>query len=177
MCMVCVWWSASPSGGRELFKSEINDNYLSENARINNLQEVTLKLYLKDTPGLITTLLGSSASFMWLSVHLPARTLGACAAPLKIKSSLIMQIIHLLYFQHNTSYKRHNLLPSSLCQRRIEEWCSGLATVSNWKQLWKALQGLIVYCRGYTYITAQGAGTGEGGWLGRHVSPGGVCLA
>lgn len=116
---------------RELFKSEINDNYLSENARINNLQEVTLKLYLKDTPGQITasdrcpsgSRVSCCLSLSLLPVGFHLGTLGACDAPLKIKSSLIMQIIHLLYFQHNTnshgSYKRHNLLSGSLCQRRI----------------------------------------------------------
>lgn len=179
---VSVCAAASSAGQRELFKSEINDNYLGENARINNLQEVTLKLYLKDTPGPITL---TAPPPCWLPVRLLSGTLGACDAPLKIKSSLIMQIIHLLYFQHNTSYKRHNLLPSSLCQRRTGGWATS-PVVGGWQlsrmennygQLLRVKSSPRVGC----LVPGMAGGRGQV-WAkevgrGRHVSPGGVCLA
>lgn len=101
-----------------LLKSKINDNYLRENARINNLQEATLKLYLKDTHRLITTAhhiklgpcpthrlsVGSALGQRITSTRVKQTFCGirlfavggASDAPLKIKSSLIKQIIHLL---------------------------------------------------------------------------------
>lgn len=125
-----------------LLKSKINDNYLRENARINNLQEATLKLYLKDTHRLISTVHITSSTEHSMSnkhsnspSHSPSLSPSAPSAlgsvigiaritmstrvkqtfcgsqwrsdaPLKIKSSLIKQIIHLLYFQHNAKQEK-----------------------------------------------------------------------